>query len=592
MTGRIFLKVLLSVSALLGVGAVVADYLVTRVMEANLLAGLERELVQKSRLAEAALGQRAQRPDPEAVRVLATAAGARLTLIGRDGSVLADSEADPGTMENHASRPEFVEALAGKTGVSQRYSRTLGIDFLYVAIPAGDGALRLALPLSQIQVQTRTIRTRILAVTLLALIPAVLLAGLMARRVSGQLSRLILFSRELADGDFCAPGPGPLRGELGELGSTLVATAQKLQTMFEELQDERSRFAAAAEGIGEGILVVNRDRRVILCNPALRKMFPAARLASGATLNLWPQPEVAELFERVFREGSSTAIHLTVAEPSERSWKVSCAPVPNPSGKAPAAVAVFYDITELEKLERIRKDFVINVSHELRTPLASIQGYTETLLDGAIDDPANNRRFLAIIRQNAERLARLTADLMTLSQIELKAREFQFVPQTVDELFRQSVDAMQSLTEKKGTAIRVDPLPEGLEVKLDPEAMNQVLMNLLDNAVKYTPEGGSVTLGARVLEKEVEFYVRDTGIGIPAEEIPRLFERFYRVDKARSRALGGTGLGLAIVKHLVRAHDGSVRVESQVGAGSTFYVQLPLTRGEVSAARREVAQAT
>jgi two-component system phosphate regulon sensor histidine kinase PhoR len=233
--------------------------------------------------------------------------------------------------------------------------------------------------------------------------------------------------------------------------------------------------------------------------------------------------------------------------------------------------------TELEKLENIRKDFVINVSHELRTPLASIQGYTETLLDGAIHDPANNIKFLNIIRQNAERLARLTADLLTLSRVELNQQEFKFASYYVNRLLADNLDGMRPIAERRGIQLVLEPVePEGAEVFCDAEAVHQILTNLLDNAIKYTPDGGIVTVGAKQLGASVEFFVRDTGSGIPADDLPRLFERFYRVDKARSRALGGTGLGLAIVKHLARSQNGEVRVESQVDKGSTFFFTVPV----------------
>ena len=243
--------------------------------------------------------------------------------------------------------------------------------------------------------------------------------------------------------------------------------------------------------------------------------------------------------------------------------------------------------TELEKLENIRKDFVINVSHELRTPLASIQGYTETLLDGAIHDPVNNLKFLNIIRQNAERLARLTADLLTLSRVELGQQEFKFASYYVNRILTDNLDGMRPIAARRGIQLVLDPVePENAEVFCDAEAVHQILTNLLDNAIKYTPDGGTVTVGARQRGTpgeapggpagRVEFFVRDTGSGIPADDLPRLFERFYRVDKARSRALGGTGLGLAIVKHLARSQNGEVRVESQVDKGSTFFVTLPV----------------
>jgi two-component system phosphate regulon sensor histidine kinase PhoR len=229
---------------------------------------------------------------------------------------------------------------------------------------------------------------------------------------------------------------------------------------------------------------------------------------------------------------------------------------------------------ELEKLERVRKDFVINVSHELRTPLASIQGYTETLMDGALSDPDHNMRFLGIIRHNAERLARLTADLLTLSRIEQKRRKFEFEMRRANSLIQDAFDMLNPLAEKQQIRLRVEPAPEDTVVWCDREAATQVLSNLVDNAIKYTPAGGEITVGACPAGPMVEFFVRDTGIGIPEEDLPRLFERFYRVDKARSRELGGTGLGLSIVKHLVAAHGGTTRVESRVGQGSTFFFTL------------------
>jgi two-component system phosphate regulon sensor histidine kinase PhoR len=233
---------------------------------------------------------------------------------------------------------------------------------------------------------------------------------------------------------------------------------------------------------------------------------------------------------------------------------------------------------ELEKLENIRKDFVINVSHELRTPLASIQGYTETLLDGAIHDPVNNLKFLNIIRQNAERLARLASDLLTLSRVELGQQELKFASYYVNRLLTDNLDGMRPIAERRHIQLVLAPTqPENAEVFCDAEAVHQILTNLLDNAIKYTPDGGTVTVGAAAdASSRIEFFVRDTGSGIPADELPRLFERFYRVDKARSKALGGTGLGLAIVKHLTRSQSGEVRVESQVDKGSTFFFTLPV----------------
>jgi two-component system phosphate regulon sensor histidine kinase PhoR len=241
---------------------------------------------------------------------------------------------------------------------------------------------------------------------------------------------------------------------------------------------------------------------------------------------------------------------------------------------------------EIERVERVRKDFVINVSHELRTPLASIQGYTETLMDGALDDPAYNMRFLGIIRHNAERLARITQDLLTLSRVEQKRQKFEFQPFRAAGLLQQAIELMRPMAEKGAIRLELEPASADADVWCDSEAVSQILSNLLDNAIKYTPAGGRITVGAEVHGRFVELHVRDTGIGIPAEELPRLFERFYRVDKARSRELGGTGLGLSIVKHLVAAHNGATRVESRTGEGSTFFFTLPMD--ETALAREQL----
>jgi len=585
MTARIFLKLLVTFVVLLAIAGAGLDYLVTGAMQTSLRQDLERSLTEKAHLAVSILEPLSERERITAVERIAREAGVRVTLVRAGGGVIADSDARASAMENHAGRAEIAEALTGRLGKETRESATVGDEFLYVAVPIAGGALRLAHPIRDIEARAGSIRAGILRATLLALVPTILLAAWLARRVSRQLSEIIGFSEEIARGNFDAKDPPSPGSELGNLQRSLSTTATQLRSTFEQVQQERSRFEAAVNGIGEGILVADHEGQVILCNPAIRKMFPKDPLRTGMNLLEWPHPEVRQLFQEVFEGAALRSFELTVRQPVEKSWKVSCAPIVTPSRKVQAAVAVFYDITEIEKVDRMRKDFVINVSHELRTPLTAIQGYTETLLDGAMDEPQHNRRFLRIIRQNAERLAQLTADLMVLSQIEVNAREFAFLPQRVREILSQAADATQALAQPKNITVHTEPADKDLLVECDADAIHQVLMNLLENAVKYTPEGRTITAGAQAVGDEVEFYVRDNGIGIPAEHIPRLFERFYRVDKARSRALGGTGLGLAIVKHLVLAHQGSLRVESTEGEGSTFYFRIPRRAAESPHAR-------
>lgn len=473
MTAKIFLKLIAAVMAVLAISLAAVDLLASRIAAGTYERMLTRELTEKCRMIGledlTAMGR-------ERMRALALAAGARVTIVARDGRVVADSENDPAQMENHAGRPEIQAALGGLVGSARRNSPTMGIDFLYVAIQAAPGALRLAVPLEQVVSQVDAMRWQMLKATALASLPAIFLAAWFARYASTKLGAIIDYAGQLAQGNFGARlkvlGPD----ELGVLSGKLNDTGEKLQAMFEQIQKEQS---------------------------------------------------------------------------------------------------------ELEKLDRIRKDFVINVSHELRTPLASIQGYAETLLDGAIEDPKNKVRFVQIIRQNAERLTRLTADLLTLSRIELRSTKFQFAAYYVNELLRDSIESLQPLADRKRIALRLEPAPPETEVFCDSEAVHQIVSNLVDNAIKYTPEGGSVTLSAVETPSDagepfVEIAVRDSGLGIPSDDLPRLFERFYRVDKARSRELGGTGLGLAIVKHLTLAQGGEVRVASIVNQGSTFSFTLPV----------------
>jgi len=458
-TARIFSKLLFSLVCLVLVALAAVDYFASRVAEGAYVQNLTAQLGDKCRMVALWVESPAYR-EPGRLEALARAAGARITLVARDGRVLADSGADPNHMENHLGRPELREA-------------TLGIDFLYVAVPIPHGALRLAVPLGDVNRQVREVRRKILASTALAFLPAVLLAALAARYVSGRMADIVGYAGELARGNFRARLKKVGAGEFGQLAGKLNETGENLERTVAQLEREHAA---------------------------------------------------------------------------------------------------------LERLERVRKDFVINVSHELRTPLASIQGYAETLMDGALEDRENNMRFLGIIRHNAERLARLTADLLTISRIEMKRQDFRFDGYPANDLLRDAIDMLRPLAEKKGIRLVEEPAPEETEVWCDAEASSQILSNLLDNAIKYTPEGRSIGVGAVPEGDTVKFWVRDSGMGIPAEDLPRLFERFYRVDKARSRELGGTGLGLSIVKHLVLAQGGQVWVDSRAGEGSTFWFTLPVRR--------------
>jgi two-component system phosphate regulon sensor histidine kinase PhoR len=476
MTGKIFLKLIAGVFCLLLLALVTVDYVATNVAKDNYIQNLTGQLADKGRMLALTFAE-PEKLSVDQVRRMAQAAGGRLTVVRADGKVLVDSDADAGSMENHRTptRPELLRAFRGEKGSDIRQSATIGVSFLYVAVPVAGGrsAIRIAFPLAEINRQVSGIRGKILVSTALAFLPAILIAALLARMISRRLAKIMAHADELARGNFRARLRETDSSEFGQLSQTLNETAENLQQTVAQLQ---------------------------------------------------------------------------------------------------------YEHAELEKLERIRKDFVINVSHELRTPLASIQGYTETLIDGAIADPDYNMRFLGIIRHNAERLARLTEDLLTLSRVEQKRQKFEFEIHFANALIHDAFEMMRPIAEKGKIELMEERAPEDTVVCCDSEAVSQILSNLMENAIKYTPQGGRIWVGAQARGTMVEFFVRDTGIGIPEEDLPRLFERFYRVDKARSRELGGTGLGLSIVKHLVAAHNGTTRVESRVREGSTFSFTLPVNQ--------------
>ena len=431
MTARILLKLGLFTILPLVLTAVAVTVLVTETTTRILETGLEKSLSEKARLLESHLHQLPPEAYQANIGDLASRAQARVTIIDASGTVLADSEADPDRMENHAGRPEFRESIsAGRTAISRRFSDTVGTEFLYVAIPKdGGGAVRLALPLAEVNALVSSNRNRITSIILLIVFPMILATAWFARSISKQFSGIVRLSTAIADGNFEVKPYSPKRGdlrELDDLASSLRATAGKLRSTFNQLQEERSRFAAAVNSIGEGLLVSDRRQRIVLVNPAVEHMFPNEPLHPDASLLDWENTEVAQIFKDVIESGRPCSIELSVQEPALRSWRVSCAPILNRKGKIQAVAGVFHDITELERVERMRRDFVINVSHELRTPLASIIGYAETLMDGAVHDPSNNERFVRILWQNAQRLSQLTSDLMTLSQIEFKSLEFEF----------------------------------------------------------------------------------------------------------------------------------------------------------------------
>jgi two-component system phosphate regulon sensor histidine kinase PhoR len=526
------------------------------------------------------------------VRELSQRARARVTLIDASGRVLADSavrDGDLAGVENHRTRPEIEQAVATGSGTDLRASHTTGERTLYRAVRLGDpGAasaplyLRLGLPMTALEHELTILQRNLTLAFGSAFLIAVAMSVWLARSLTRPLSDITAAARQLAGGNLSVAVRTSSRDEVGLLADTLNRMTRELRSKIEELSEDRSQLLAMLTSMVEGVMVLDSKGRILQVNPAWERMFGVTRNEARGrqSSEVFGHPKLNALVSAVLaaRTGQEGEILL----PSGRCLNVEASVAGGEQDNEACAVLVFHDITELRRLEHIRKDFVANVSHELRTPLTSIKGYVEALLDGGKDDPQTSVRFLDIILKQSDRLNLILEDLLQLSKIESGQVQFKQEPLHIGSVIERTIAMIKPLADKKQHRLiaQVDadlPLITG-----DQERLVQVLANLLDNSIKYTPEGGQITLSARRLLATrtepgdgVELMVSDTGIGIPEADRPRVFERFYRVDKARSRELGGTGLGLAIVKHIVEGHGGQIHVEANVPSGSRFVVRLP-----------------
>jgi len=578
---RIFFKLLAAFVLVIAAATVTFDFAIHHAWKDSLLQQIDLNLRQKTQMFALqvngvhGLSGPAGAPDSEQISSLRSlvadvsrAAGARATVIDAQGKVLADSEAEPAAMENHAQRSEFVAALKGGIGTDTRRSHTVGIPFLYVATPVTGGAVRLAYPLYDVDAALARIRRHLFFGSLLAFLVALVISSIASRSIARRLHRIVQFADRIAGGDLTARIEEPSGDEIGQVATSLDKTARHLEDSFAALQTSQRQLETLLNSMQDAVIAVSADDRVQWANQTMDKLVPQHTRKNALLVETVRDPD----FLMAVR-GASEARKVFTARAGSivpgRAFDVTAAPMPGGG-----AVAVLRDLTETERIEKTRRDFIANVSHELRTPLTSIQGYTETLLDSA---PENNhsREFLEIIRKSALRMSRLTEDLLTLARVESGEQRFDIQPTVPADLLQEAVQSFREIARAQNVELKVEENATA-QVGADPEAIHQVFSNLVDNALKYGASGGKVVLGARPLPGGVEFYVQDFGPGVPSEHLPRLFERFYRVDKARSRESGGTGLGLAIAKHIVLAHGGSIRAQSELNHGSTFLFTLPL----------------
>ncbi|HEY49565.1 MAG TPA: cell wall metabolism sensor histidine kinase WalK [Dehalococcoidia bacterium] len=519
-------------------------------------------------------GERSEELDALAKR-LGEKTDARVTIIDRDGVVLGDSEENPADMENHANRPEIQEALALGSGSSIRFSTTLGYDMMYVAVPISVnstivGTARVSLPLTEIDEALGHINRTIIWVAIIAAFITILLALHISKITTDPVRKLTQLSQKIAQGDLDHEIQINSSDEVGDLAKAFNLMAVRLKEMIALITAERDRMAVTLSHMDNGIVVVNGDSQITLMNTAAERMLQiSGEEALGHTfVEAARDYELDEILKRCLktREQQTGTVETS---PEKKLLGVIATPLDEDSG----CLLLFQDLTELRRLEAVRRDFVSNISHELRTPIASLKALAETLHEGAINDPSVAKEFLSKINAELDKLAQMVQELGELSHIESGEVPFHITSFAIVDSITRAIERLRLQADRAGLNIETDFPPALPDVAADQERVEQVLGNLIHNAIKFTQPGGSINIAVKEKDDSILVAVSDTGIGIPADDLPRIFERFYKADKARSG--GGTGLGLAIAKHIIEGHGGKIWAESVEGKGSTFNFTLP-----------------
>jgi len=552
---------------LLAAFLIAVDFYVAHFVFREQSASLERQLtIQAQMLA-------AQLPSDASIRDAATRAQASVTIVDRNGAVLTQA----GQIIQSADQPEIREALNGRVASAIRKDIASGEEFLYIAAPVSNApaaVISLATSLEPGRARSAALFYRLLAIFLIALALAAAFSYWLLNSLTRRAARLEDYAEHLLDPNVAVQDLPIENDALGALAQSLQRTAARFGKLVETLELEGARRETILASMLEGVLVVNKDLRVTFCNDSFARAIGARiPVAAGiALLELVRDPALIEILAQALATGGRVEKRITLLSAADHSFEVLAGPLAG--SPQPGALAILHDVTQLERLERVRKDFVANVSHELRTPLAAIRGYAETLLDGAIDDRENNRKFLEIIMRQATRLTNIAADLLTLSELESNAGAGQPHLVSVSAVLESALRTVEPSAQTRGITLKSGKIDDvkvnGRELRLE-----QVFVNLLDNAIKFSRPNGEVLIEVQPVDGKARISIADSGIGIPSEDLPRIFERFYRVDKARSRDVGGTGLGLSIVKHVIEQMGGTVAVDSRLGQGSRFTITVP-----------------
>jgi two-component system phosphate regulon sensor histidine kinase PhoR len=517
------------------------------------------------------------------VKDLGSSSSTRITVILPNGKVVADSEENPADMENHGNRPEFKDAFEKGIGSSLRFSNTLDQRMMYLALPIKEqgkilAIVRTSVPVVAVDERIRDLNNKIVLSAIIVAICAAVVTFIVSGRVSRPIKQMKETARRFALGQLDLRVPMPKQAELTELAHALNEMAQQLQDRIQTITEQRNELKAILSSMVEGVVAFDSDGRIVNINEAAADFLGTDTAAArGCSIEeVIRHTEFQEFVKNILNEERTGQTDIVLSGRKERIVRLEGANLTDDKGKKSGAVVVISDLTRMRRLEDVRRDFVANVSHELRTPITSIKGFVETLLEGAIKNPQQAERFLRIIARHSDRLNAIVEDLLSLSNLEdgSEKRKILFEKASVKRVLDSVVATSAPRAEEKNITIELD-CPESIEAKINTVLLEQAVLNLVDNAIKYSEPAGKVQIRAHRTNKMVVVSVRDYGCGIPRVHQNRIFERFYVVDKSRSRKLGGTGLGLAIVKHIAEVHGGKVTIESTPGVGSTFFLHLP-----------------
>ncbi len=547
------------------------------------LDSIYKNLLSNARLLAALLGETHLQIGSQDIHAWSNILGERITIIDLSGTVIQDSHKDPLQMENHITRPEVQQAIAEGIGYAQRYSQTLGIEMVYVAVPIKNkqqqtiGYLRVALPLQQLRIEQRNLLGTIIGSLFLILVIITGLVINVARRATRPLEEITNSISKLSSAGFTSdwkPKLAPVEHsiEIDRLIDAFDYLTEQIQNQIRALVQERNKLSSVLQEMTDGVLIIDNEGVIQLANPAVSRMLslPDQDIIGKNISQVLPHTQFHESWQRT-RDSKETQTSLIEIQP--KKLYIQCMTAPLETIAKGAVLMLLQNLTRQRYLETVRRDFISNISHELRTPLASLKALTETLQEGALDDPPAAHKFLMQIENEVDSLSHMVSELLELSRIESGQVPLRLRPASPYEILQKTLERLGIQAERAGLKVVVDCDPNIPQVLADPSRLEQVVGNLFHNAIKFTPAGGQIILSAKPQNGNILFCVSDSGIGIPAEELPRIFERFYKTDRAR--AGGGTGLGLAIAKHVVEAHGGTIWAESIEAQGSKFFFVIP-----------------